>query len=178
MRINPTAGPRAATRRAGRRGIAATFAVLILMPIGAAQAQAPLGAHVPTTPAHQPAAFKGPPPVHVASDTVDLATHPFGSCWSTGHSGVCYDGPSPNPPPSLGAVTGPVRLAFPRDGWHFRVSLVDSLGHRTSVHLVTLGARSWRLALHAIPDGAYDLDIFGKGPQGDVVAAAALTLRR
>ncbi len=178
MRLSPTASQRAATRRARRRGIGAAVAVLILLPIGAAQAQAPLGARGPTTPAHRPSAFKEPPPVHVASDTVDLATHPFGSCWSTGHGGVCYDGPSPNPPPSLGAVTGPVRLAFPRDGWHFRVSLVDSRGYRTRVHLVALGARSWRLALQAIPDDTYNLDIFGKGPQGDVVAAAALTLQR
>ncbi len=119
---------------------------------------------------------KGPPNVRLSTGSVNLALHPYSSCWSTGHSGMCYDGMPPRPLPSVGGTDGPIGLAFARDRWRFRVSVTDEEGDRSNVDLVRTSPRHWRLALGALPDGRYRADVFGRGPQGDVAAAFAFTL--
>lgn len=71
---------------------------------------------------------KGPPNVRLSTGSVNLALHPYSSCWSTGHSGMCYDGMPPRPLPSVGGTDGPIGLAFARDRWRFRVSVTDEEG--------------------------------------------------
>jgi hypothetical protein len=105
-----------------------------------------------------------------------LGIRPYASCWSGRHSGVCYDGPPPNPLPSLGGVIGGVTLAFARDDWKFNVSVLDDTGHRTQIRLVPNCPQEWRLGLGKLSNGTYRVDIYGKGPQGDLLAAAAFTL--
>jgi hypothetical protein len=176
MRAGQSTGT-AQGRRSRIRGVGAAVAVLALIPIGAAQAQTTPSARPSAAPDGHVSALDSPPPrVHLATSQVDLGLHPFASCWVRGDSGFCYDGPPPQPPPSLGGVLGAVNLSFARDGWHFKVSVIDSSGHRTKVTLNQQSERVWRLALGQLPDDDYRVDIFGKGPQGDVLAAAALTL--
>jgi hypothetical protein len=122
------------------------------------------------------AAFHGPPNVRLSTDSVSLSLHPYTACWSNDHQGVCYDGIPPRPLPSLGGTYSAVTLAFPRDGWHFRVTATDAQGAQSKVRLIPGDPHEWRLALSARPDGRYTLDVFGRGPQGDVAVAAAVTL--
>ncbi len=119
---------------------------------------------------------QGPPPVRLFTSSLTLAVHPYTSCWTSGNAGMCYDGIPPSPLPSLGGTSGPVKLSFARDRWHFQVSVIDKLGDRSRVDLVRTSPREWRFALGPLADGRYRAEVFGNGPQGDVVAAFAFTL--
>jgi len=144
--------------------------------VGAAQAQTAHSIQPATTYQEQTPLFRGPPPVQLSDRLATLSVHPYSSCWSGRHGGVCYDGFPPRPLPSLGGSTGLVRLGFAADSWRFKVSAVDAQGERTAITLVRTAPRQWRLSLAELPDGRYRIDIFGKGPQGDVAAVTALTL--
>jgi hypothetical protein len=165
------------SRSTVRRRIAAAGCALALgLGVGASQAHAVPQAGGQASHPTQAPAFHGPPDVRLGTESISLSLHPYTSCWSSDHGGVCYDGIPPKPLPSLGGVTEQVQLAFPRDGWHFRVTATDAQGQQSRVRLIPSGSHEWRLALASRPAGRYALDIFGRGPQGDVAVAAALTL--
>lgn len=162
--------------KALRRIAAVACGVTLALGASASQAQAAFqGGERPVEP-RRALAFQGPPDVRLTNGSVTLLLHPYGSCWSDAHQGVCYDGSPPRPLASLGGTSTQVRLAFPRDGWHFRVTAADAQGRRSRVTLLRVGAREWRLDLSDLPNGHYRLDVFGRGSQGDVAAASALTL--
>ena len=164
-------------RRRRLRGLGAALAVLMLVPIGAASAKTDAGAApAASTAAAAQSIDSRPPAVWLASGDRHLKVAPYSGCWQHGGSGMCFDGPVPKPLPSLGKVADPVTLAFARADWHFKVTVVDRDGHRTKITLKPLTDRSWRLALGKLDDGRYRVDIFGRGPQGDLAAAADLTL--
>lgn len=177
MPASRTASRPAAARSVLRR-VAATACVLALAPaLSTAEAQTAVRMDG-SQPSAQPAsAADGPPPVRIIAGSVRLAVHPYTSCWISGNSGLCYDGIPPSPSPSLGGTGLPVKLAFARDRWHFRVHVEDQDGDRTRVDLVRAQPREWRLVLGRLPQGRYRADVFGRGPQGDVAAAFAFTLK-
>lgn len=114
----------------------------------------------------------GPPPVTVAG--VDL--RPFTSCWSDGSSGGCYDGAPQAPWPDLGAGEE-LFVTFPRDGWEFQATFQPAdqpCGPRQSVDLAPSGAQGHRL-VPAGRAGTYDVELFGSGPEGDVVVQGRWT---
>ena len=161
-----------------RHQAVAVGCVLVLAGItSAAQATTPAGG--PSLPAAEHLILQqgAPPPVRLIAGRVVLALDPYTSCWSTASSAMCYDGIPPTPLPSLGGTTGPVRLAFHRSDWWFRVRLEDRGGTVRPVKVVQTGPQRWRLASASLPVGRYRADVFGRGPQGDVAAAFALTLR-
>lgn len=172
-----TTHPSRPTRWRRRHKAAAFGCVLALAGItSAAQATTPAGG--PSLPAAERSSLQqGPPPVRLIAGGVVLALDPYTSCWSTASSGMCYDGMPPAPLPSLGGTTGPVRLAFDRSDWRFSVRMEDQPGTSRSVKLVRTGPQRWRLALASLPEGRYRADVFGRGPQGDVAAAFAVTVR-
>ena len=172
----PTAHRRP-TQRHRRHQAAAVGCVLALASItSAAQATTPAGG--PSLPAAERSSLQqGPPAVRLIAGGVVLALDPYTSCWFTANTGTCYDGIPPAPLPSLGGTTGPVRLAFDRSDWRFSVTMEDQSGTSRSVKLMRIGPQRWRLALASLPDGRYRADVFGRGPQGDVAAAFAVTVR-
>jgi hypothetical protein len=160
----------------GRRsGVAFAVALLLAFGLGPAQAARP---HSNTAVAHTPqtASASGPPPVRLFTSFVVLALHPYTSCWTSGNSGVCYDGFPPRPLPSLGGTEGGIRLAFAREHWRLEVRVADKRGRHFRLHMVRTSPRSWRLAVGSLRNGRYTADVFGTGPQGDVAAAFAFTL--
>ncbi len=178
MRSQRTHGEPDSQRRTRRRRTVVAGSVLALFAIGGAQAQAAPNAHPLSAPgARVMLAHPGPPPVTLSSSGITLAMTPYTSCWYDDHGGSCLDGIPPKPVPSLGGLYGRVTLSFARDGWHFTVSAVDGAGHRTKLTLVRLSAREWRLPLGGLPEGRYRVDVFGRGPEGDVAAAAGFSVR-
>jgi hypothetical protein len=176
MPSTPTPSVRPARWRR-RHQAAAVGCVLALAGITSA-ALATTSAGGPSLPAAaRPGPQQGPPPVRLVAGGVVLALDPYTSCWSTASSAMCYDGIPPTPLPSLGGTTAPVRLAFDRSDWRFSGTMVDPGGTARQVRLVRIGPKRWRLALGPLPDGRYRADVFGGGPQGDVAAAFALTVR-
>lgn len=167
------AQPRTALGR--RRGVAFAAALLPALVLGPASASPHVKAADSTAP-HTALAW-GPPPVRLFTDSVRLVLHPYTSCWTAGSPGGCYDGFAPSPRPSLGGTVGGIRLAFARDHWGFQITVADRHGHSTRVPMVRTGPRSWRLAVGGLRDGHYTADLFGSGPQGDVLAAFAFTLK-
>lgn len=178
----PTTGPeqrrRPFIRPMGRQHLGRVAGLLVfaaLLSVGPAQA-----ALRPDSAGFQApyrAASQGPPLVRITTDSVALSLRPFTSCWSSGHTGMCYDGIPLRPLPSTGSTQRPLALAFPRDGWRFTVTVTDAKGHRTRLHVVRTSAQSWRLVLKGLADGRYRASVFGRGPQGDVAAAFAFFLR-
>lgn len=142
----------------------------------AGNADALISRDTPAASAVQQTPPKGPPPVRLSDYSLTLALHPYTSCWSSGSSGLCYDGMPPRPVPSMGGVSGPVTLAFGEDGWRFHVTVKDRKGDSSRVRLVKISPHHWRLALRPLADGRYRADVFGRGPEGDVAAAFAFTL--
>jgi hypothetical protein len=175
----PWSGPAHRARTTfGRRGGVA-FAGLALAPalvLGPAQAGSHTGAADGAARHTASASPPPPPPVRLSTGLVSLAVHPYSSCWTSGNSGLCYDGRPPDPLPSLGGTEDSVRLAFARDHWRFQTTVTNRSGHTTRVHLVRTGPRGWRLAVGELRDGHYTAELFGSGPQGDVAAAFAFTL--
>lgn len=163
--------------RGRRANLGAASSVLVLAAVliaGPAQAGPNLDSAAAQRP-NQPAQA-GPPRVRLVTDSVTLAVHPYTSCWTARHLGLCYDGMPPRPLPSMGSTQRALTLTFPRDGWRFSVTVTNSKGHRSRVHLVRTSPGSWRLAVKPLRDGRYRADVFGRGPQGDVAAAFAFTL--
>ncbi len=171
-----TTHPATKSRSRIRRIAAVTCVVALGLGVGAAQAQPAHSPQNTTSPMHLAPAFQGPPPLQLTNGSITLSLSPYTSCWTHGNVTGCSDGAPLQPLASLGGTYGPIHLAFPRDGWHFNVSVVGADGHRTKIRLIAVDARHWRLDLADLPDGRYRVDIFGRGPQGDVAAAAAFTL--
>jgi hypothetical protein len=175
------ASARAEPTREGRRWTWRTSAVVgvlaITMSLGTGLVLSADASHAPAGSGQPSRINVGPPPVRLSNGWADLVVRPFTSCWSDDDSGMCYDGRPPHPAPSLGETTGPVTLAFPRNRWHFSVSVVDSNGHRSDIRLVRISAQQWRLVVKPLAADHYRASVFGRGPQGDVAATFAFTVR-
>lgn len=128
-----------------------------------------------------PSASSEPPPVIVSSAGRQLSLHPGTYCWavesaSSAGSGACVDGAASDPLPDLGVVSGEITVAFGVDGWGFDASSQDPRHECAEAFPATVrqtSARTWQLAL-AGPRGRYAVQLFGRGPQGDVAVSFAV----
>jgi hypothetical protein len=124
-----------------------------------------------------PGSVGGVPPVTMtgADGAVDL--QPWTYCWtSSPTSGECADGAPPDDLADPGTGSE-LRFTFPRPGWSFRAVLRPAdqpCGRQQDVLVDTVGAQE-HLVLPAGPAGSYDVDLFGKGPEGSVAVTVRWT---
>lgn len=118
-----------------------------------------------------------PPPLQLVSGSQTLQVEPYTTCWSGGGSGYCADGFPADPLPDLGRVSGVVTVTFPVDGWNLEATTepVGKGRHEpTELRLEQTSEQTWSMSLD-VPPGTYEVDLSGRGPQGDIAAAFQLT---
>ncbi|MEJ5867998.1 hypothetical protein WDV85_09635 [Pseudokineococcus sp. 5B2Z-1] len=114
----------------------------------------------------------GPPSVVVRGERDAVALAPWTWCWTNG----CVDGLPPQDPTDLGSGEQ-LLVGFPADGWDFEAVLRPAgqpCGPAQTVPLERTATGEHRL-LPAGPAGSYDVDLLGRGPQGDVVVTVRWT---
>jgi|GEM_PF-843121 len=121
-----------------------------------------------------------PSPIVVRLADRDVQLAPWTSCWAGppddegGSSGSCSDG-MPGKPGDLtdiGAAEG-VDFWFGRPGWSFDATFVplgDDCPRQTTVPATANGVQ-WFHVDPADAAGPYRVDLFGRGPEGDVVTS-------
>lgn len=114
----------------------------------------------------------GMPPVTVTGVDGDVGLRPWTYCWTSG----CADGMPPEVLEDVGA-SEELRLAFPVPGWSFEAIFRPAdqpCGRRQSVPVEPDGEEE-HVVRPAGPAGVYDVDLFGRGPEGDVVVTTRWT---
>lgn len=114
----------------------------------------------------------GPPSVAVGGEGDAVELQPWTWCWTNG----CVDGIPPEDPTDLGSAQELV-VGFPADGWDFEAVFRPAgqpCGRAQTVPLEQAAAGEYRV-LPAGPAGTYDVDLLGRGPQGDVVVTVQWT---
>ena len=122
-----------------------------------------------------------PPPVIVSYAGKQLSLHPVTYCWTvegatSAVNGACVDGAPLSPPPDLGAVAGEITATFGVDGWAFEASSQDARHECPEAFPAVVrqvSGRAWHIAL-AGPRGRYAVQLFGRGPQGNVAVSFAV----
>ncbi|GEP38205.1 hypothetical protein NPS01_18680 [Nocardioides psychrotolerans] len=140
---------------------------------------------VATPPEDVPPAWdgEGAPPITLQLDGRAVALEPWTSCF-TGRpddrgiaSAGCFDG-FPQPPFEDVGGREQVLFSFPLEGWRFTASFTPSgegaCERRITVPVRKTGAYSFQVPM-AGPAGSYDVDVFGRGPEGDVITTFAWT---
>jgi hypothetical protein len=134
-----------------------------------------------STQSMRPSASSQPPPVIVSSAGKQLSLRPGTYCWTvesarSAGNGPCVDGAPSEPLPDLGRVSGEITVAFGVDGWAFQASSQDAR-HKCAeafpAAVRKVSGRVWQIAL-AGPRGRYAVQLFGRGPQGDVAVSFAV----
>jgi hypothetical protein len=136
-------------------------------------------AHSPIAPASRPATeavtgLKAPNiRLHLDSGPVDLK--PWTACYGNG----CYDG---SPPADLHDVgrTDAVEFSFGRVGWTFDATFRESgvsCSRQITVPITKVSRKRFRV-VPAGNAGTWDVDIFGRGPGGDVITTFRWTTER
>ena len=116
-----------------------------------------------------------PPTLAVATAEQRLELHPVTYCWEGIGSGKCVDGIPTDPLPDLGSTDQPIQLTFPLDGWSFTASFAPEAGGTAATSTAELLSEgTWKLPL-AGPPGRYRVTLSGRGPEGDVATAFAVT---
>lgn len=109
--------------------------------------------------------FDSPPPVVLHDETGDVDLDPWSFCFGSG----CADG---MPPTELAQVSsGAVDLDFPLRGWDFTATfkrLGESCARQITVDVGSTGPTAFHLE-PAGPAGTWDVDLFGRGPEGDLI---------
>lgn len=120
------------------------------------------------------------PPVVVSHGQSNLSLDAWTTCWTGGSSSYCADGAPPDDPPDLGTITDEVVVEFPVDGWMFTAVLrhpSKTCGLSLPIELDVAGERRWTLP-ETGPAGAYEVDVSGRGPEGDVHVTFAMHTTR
>ena len=118
--------------------------------------------------------------VTVAHQDTTLDLQAWTSCWAGDGESYCADGMPADDPPTLGVITGKVEVTFPYDGWSWSAVLrhpTDACTPMVPVELVPAGDRRWVFP-DAGPIATYEVDLSGKGPEGDVHVSFAMTTTR
>jgi hypothetical protein len=110
-----------------------------------------------------------------------VSLRPSTYCWTvqsatSAGAGPCVDGSPPDPLPDLGVVSGEITVAFAADGWAFQASSQDAkheCAEAFPAAVRQVSGRTWHIAL-AGPRGRYAVQLFGRGPQGDVAVSFAV----
>jgi hypothetical protein len=126
----------------------------------------------------EPSASSAPPPVIVSYGAQRLSLRPGTYCWtaqraSSAGASPCVADTPPDPLPDLGVVSGEITVAFAVDGWAFQASSQDArheCAEAFPAMVRQMGGRTWHVAL-AGPRGRYAVQLFGRGPQGDVAVS-------
>ncbi len=125
------------------------------------------------------------PPIVLQLDGEEVLLEPWTSCF-TGEpdesgisSGGCFDG-MPQPPFVDVGDRGEVPFSFPLKGWTFEATFSPLPGNRDACwRTFTVPAEKtgdYTLSVPpAGPAGRYQVDVFGRGPQGDVITSFAWT---
>jgi hypothetical protein len=129
----------------------------------------------------KPSASSEPPPVIVSYAGKQVSLRPVTYCWTTQGAGSasaspCVHGAPPNPLPDLGVVAGELTVAFAVDGWTFQASSEDAqhdCAEAFPAAVRQVNGRTWHIGL-AGPRGRYAVQLFGRGPQGDVAVSFAV----
>ena len=193
-------------RRARRRGIAASAAAVVLvagtvaatsMLTGSQDAEdpSPVAPTVASSSASGPTATPNgatlpdeppewddanPPPVVLHLDDRKERLAPWTSCYlSPEGQASCRDG-MPTPPFVDVGSRNSVPFAFPLQEWTFQASftpLADSRCERSiTVDAIKTGRYTFEVPL-AGPPGEYQVDLFGRGPEGDVITTFSWATR-
>ncbi|KQZ70287.1 hypothetical protein [Nocardioides sp. Root151] len=111
----------------------------------------------------------------------DRDLDPWTSCWSGPPDGegvvtqTCSDGMPPKNPVAAGSPDD-VEFTFPADGWTFEATFRPSdaapCAQSFTVPVEKTGAQTFRIDPVG-PAAAWEVDVFGRGPQGDAVATFA-----
>lgn len=115
-----------------------------------------------------------PPPLTVSADEESLEVVAWSYCWSGVVTSTCADGAPPANPVDVGSP-GQVIIEFPHPDWTFDVEFSevgDECGGRRSATVrPDAEADGTRGMIEPVgPAGTYDVDVFGRGPQGDLAA--------
>jgi len=129
----------------------------------------------------EPSARSEPPPVIVSSTGKQVSLRPGTYCWTaqsagSASAGPCVDGAQPNPLPDLGVVSGEISVTFAADGWAFQASSEPAqreCAEAFPAAVRQVNERAWHIALTG-PRGRYAVQLFGRGPQGDVEVSFAV----
>ncbi len=126
---------------------------------------------------------KGAPPIVLQLDGRQVPLDPWTSCYTgpPGEDGVsqgtCSDG-VPTPPFEDVGERHEVPFSFPLKDWTFEASFSSADPNRCertfTVPAVKTGAFTFAVP-PAGPPGTYDVDVFGRGPEGDVITTFAWT---
>jgi hypothetical protein len=121
-----------------------------------------------------------PPDAVVSAGDTELALRAWGTCWTD----FCSDGAPPDPLPDLGTVDGEITVTFPLEGWTFDGAAYsppddEACAEQIPTTVVQLDETTWQLTPGG-PAAAYRFDVWGRGPEGDVIVsvAAATTVDR
>ncbi len=151
---------------------------------------------VSTRPLVAEGALDDPPPVVVVAGDTRLELDVWTTCWSGGDgAGYCADG-MPPAEPAVVTSDGPVFVEFPLAGWTFQATgrldpAPNAVGQGSSdpsgsgpprcdagrsqtVDLTPVSATVHRLDPFGTP-GTRTVDVFGRGPSGDVIVTFAWT---
>jgi hypothetical protein len=101
----------------------------------------------------------------------DVPLDIWGTCWQSGQSSYCTDGAPPEHPVDVGAAEQ-VSFGFDEPGWTFQATFRQD-GPRcprsVAREVVATDATRFMVAPAGAPD-RWHVDLFGRGPQGDVIA--------
>ncbi len=114
-----------------------------------------------------------PPPVQLTRGENTLALEAWTYCWTSpgADEGICADGAPPETPETL-TGEGPIMVTFPHD-FTFVATLYDAdYANEQGEAIVSAVDGGWQVDVTA--DGPSVLELFGKGPEGDVIVTVAL----
>ncbi len=118
---------------------------------------------------------EGAPPVVLQLDGKQVVLKPWTSCYGNG----CFDG-FPQPPFENVGNRDEVPFSFPLKGWSFDAFFKPSDGgdcaRTITVPVEKTGDHTFLVPPAGSP-GSYDVDVFGRGPGGDVITTFAWTTR-
>lgn len=121
-----------------------------------------------------------PPDVVVSAGNTELTLRAWTTCWTS----FCSDGAPPDPLPDLGSVDGEITVTFPIEGWTFEGAAFappddEACAEQIPATVIQLNDTTWQLTPGG-PAAAYRFDVWGRGPEGDVIVsfAAATTADR
>ncbi len=114
-----------------------------------------------------------PPPVQLTRGENTLSLDAWTYCWTSPGAdvGICADGAPPETPETL-AGDGPITVTFPHD-FTFVATLYDA-DYTTEQGEASVAAVDGGWQVDVTADGPSVLELFGKGPEGDVIITVAL----
>lgn len=114
---------------------------------------------------------KGAPPIVLQLDGREVPLLPWTSCYANG----CFDG-FPQPPFEDVGERSSVPFSFPLKGWSFEATFSPAGGgaceRRITAPVEKAGDYTFLVPPAGLP-GEYDVDVFGRGPGGDVITVTA-----